>query len=138
MLKKNSWVQKILSYGFVGVIGTIVHFLTLIILVEVFKVGPILSSVIGFILTVILSFFLNSTYTFKGENRKRKYVFVKYVIVSLVGLSVNSLIMFFTITFLSLHYSIGQCIVIISIPVLNFLLNNFWTFSDKTSKGNIL
>ncbi|WHY76790.1 GtrA family protein [Neobacillus sp. WH10] len=134
MLKyKKSRLQKVIFYGFVGIIGTIVHFFTLVILVELFGVNPILSSIIGFILTVILSFVLNRKYTFKANSKNQKYLLIKYVIVSINGLMLNSLIMYFTVDILSIHYSFGQMIVVICIPIINFLLNNFWTFKEQTS-----
>ena len=55
--------KRILKYGLVGVLGTVVHWGTLIALVEGLRVDPMLSSTAGFILTLILSFYLNLRWT---------------------------------------------------------------------------
>ncbi|WLD93928.1 GtrA family protein [Alkalihalobacillus sp. AL-G] len=123
--------QKIISYGVIGVIGTIVHFSTLILLVELFGVDPVIGSLAGFILTVILSFLLNKTYTFKVRNRNNMILFIKYGVVSVVGFVMNYLIMYLTVDIYSLHYAIGQAMVVICIPITNFLLNNYWTFQQQ-------
>jgi len=125
---KYSNLHKVISYSFVGIIGTLIHFSTLVILVEAFKIDPLLSSGIGFILTVILSFVLNMKYTFKIKNRKKAHLFIKYLTTSIIGLMLNNCIMYYFVRILSLHYSIGQAVVVICIPIINFLINNYWTF----------
>jgi putative flippase GtrA len=133
MLKFNkSGFQKVLSYGVVGVLGTIVHFSTLIILVESFQLDPIISSLIGFIVTVVLSYFLNKTYTFKAGNGNNIILFTKYCVVSVIGFIMNYLIMYSTVEIYSLHYSVGQTVVVICIPITNFILNNYWTFIEDS------
>lgn len=121
-------IRKVISYGVVGVIGTIVHFATLVILVEVFGRDPISSSLIGFILTVIISYILNKTYTFQVKNKKDTILFLKYAAVSVTGFVMNYLIMYLTVEIFTIHYAIGQTIVVVCIPVTNFLLNNYWAF----------
>lgn len=132
MLKFNKRsVEKVISYGFVGVIGTVVHFSTMVGMVELLEADPVFSSLVGFILTVVLSFFLNKKYTFKSTSRDSTKLFVKYSMVSVIGFLLNFVIMYTTVHILTLHYSIGQIIVVIGIPITNFLLNNYWTFQTE-------
>ncbi|WP_066314439.1 GtrA family protein [Bacillus sp. FJAT-29814] len=126
--KRIGFYKKVGCYGVIGVIGTAVHLSTLVFLVEVFRLSPIFSSAIGFILTVLISFGLNRKYTFQENTNNSTNLFIKYFLVSILGLLTNSFIMYFTIEIHNLHYIFGQIITIICIPTMNFLLNNYWTF----------
>jgi putative flippase GtrA len=121
---------KLFSYGLVGVIGTLIHFSVLILLVELFQLDPVLSSSIGFIVTVIVSFYLNRRFTFRSKLSKTTVTFIKYTLVSCSGFILNSVIMYISVHILLFHYSIGQAIVVVVLPISNFLLNNYWTFKE--------
>ncbi len=132
MAKINSVpFKKFFIYGIVGVIGTFIHFLTLVLLVELFNQDPVFSSSIGFIFTVIISFILNKKFTFKTRSKNNSILFIKYSLVSISGFILNSLIMYLTVHVFTIHYFIGQAIVIIVLPISNFLLNHYWTFNEK-------
>ena len=123
--------NKLIAYGIIGLLGTLIHFTSLVFFVEIINLDPVLSSSIGFILTIIVSFILNKKFTFKVKTRSNSILFIKYTIVSFTGFFINSLIMYSTVHLLSIHYSIGQAIVVIVLPISNFLLNNYWTFYEK-------
>jgi putative flippase GtrA len=122
--------NKLFFYGLVGLLGTAIHFSTLVLLVEIFGLGPTFSSSIGFILTVIISFFLNKNYTFKVPGESSSTMLFKYILVSWSGFILNSLIMYLTVQVMSVNYMIGQAVVIVVLPITNFLLNNYWTFKE--------
>lgn len=126
----KSHVAKLFSYGIIGLVGTLIHFSILVLLVELFHLEPVLSSSIGFIVTVIVSFYLNRRFTFRTKSNQTTATFIKYSIVSCSGFILNSVIMYSSVHILSLHYSIAQAIVVIVLPISNFLLNNFWTFRE--------
>jgi putative flippase GtrA len=124
----EGYIGKVLRYGIVGVIGTVTHFSVLVILVELFNQSALLSSSIGFIVTVLISFVLNSKYTFKQGKDHNHIKFMKYAIVSCTGFLLNYVMMYTFVEILSFHYSIAQGFVVIVLPISNFLLNNYWTF----------
>jgi len=45
--------------------------------------------------------------------------------------------MFFIIKGLSLHYFFGELVTTLVIPVINFLLNNYWTFNIESEGGTL-
>lgn len=124
MIKINS---KFLKYAFVGVIGTFTHLGILTFLVEALRYHPVISSASGFLITVVISYYLNYKWTFQSKSRHRSAL-PRYVAVSLAGLCLNTTIMFITVNVLHLWYIIGQTISIIIIPVHNFVLNSSWSF----------
>ena len=102
-------------YLTVGLLGTAIHFVSTIFLVESLGLAPIPSSAIGFVLTVIVSFALNSAWTFRRSDRMGSR-FLKYSVVSVSGLVLNTVIMWVAVEWLAWHYLAGLCLVVLVIP----------------------
>jgi putative flippase GtrA len=126
-LKKNNLIKKFTKYFIVGIIGTVTHLSVLIVLVEFFKYNYILGSTIGFVLTVVISYYLNYIWTFRSREKHTKSL-PRYIIVSIIGLCLNTCIMFLAVNVFGLWYLIGQAITVLIIPVTNFILNSYWSF----------
>ena len=119
----------------VGLVGTIAHFGILTVFVEAFRQDPLLGSTVGFMVALTASYYLNRLWTFQSH-RAHTYVLPRYTIVSLVGLGLNTSIMFLTVRILDWWYLLGQLTVIGIVPISNFLLNLYWSFGEiGTSQG---
>lgn len=119
--------RGVLRYAIVGVLGTAIHFGVLAALVELGGVEPVLASAAGFIVTLIVSYVLNHRWTFASPARHRT-AFARYTAVSLLGLALNSLIMYLSVHVFGLWYIAGQALVVAAVPALNFVLNRSWSF----------
>jgi putative flippase GtrA len=126
MLVNKDLIFKFIKYSFVGVICTVIYFLSVFILVELFLTDPVVGSIIAFIIMTCFSFFLNRKYTFGGDFSHTKLI--RFLIVSMIGFILNFIIMYGIVNVLSFHYSIGELVTILVIPLINFTLNNYWTF----------
>ncbi len=126
LVEKHPELIKFNQYALVGVIGTLVHTVVLTISVELFKMAPIYSTMLGFIFSLVISYKLNSIWTF--STTVSIDVFFKYVATCLIGLLVNVLIMFVTVNMLNLYYLYGQLIAIAVVPVFNFTVSRLWVF----------
>ncbi|EPY09444.1 GtrA family protein [Paenibacillus alvei] len=125
--EKNNIILQFLKYGVIGIVGTILQSGTLILLVEFFKWEPIISTIIGFIFSLTFSYFANVRWTFPSTCNQIQ-VFIKYFVVSILGLLLNITVMYLIVYIFELWYLIGQMIVIILVPVFNFTLNKLWAF----------
>ncbi len=123
----NKSIKKFSKYFIVGIVGTFVHFSILVFLVEFLRCDPIISSIVGFIVTVLISYYLNYKWTFKSI-KKHSNVLPRYVVVSIIGFCLNTFIMFLTVKIIGLWYLIGQLITVVIIPISNFTLNSYWSF----------
>ena len=123
-------ILQFIRFGLVGIIATLCHMGTLIILVEIFKYIPLLASTIGFILAVLVSYILNYRFTFMVSGSHAMF-FPRYLIVCITGLTINTSIMYVTVNVLNWWYIIGQISTLAIVPVTNFTLNKFWTFKEK-------
>lgn len=124
---------EFIKYGLVGIVGTISHTLTLYFGVEELGLDPLLSSSLGFITSVIISFLMNTKWTFNSK-RPNKKSFIKYLLVCLIGLSINLTILYFFTYIIIYNYLIGQVIALFIVPIINFSLNKKWAFSVKQLK----
>ena len=128
-LKDNNLIKKFTKYFIVGIMGAFTHLSILILLVEVFKCNYILSSTVGFVLTVIVSYCLNYRWTFNSRGSHARSL-PRYTIVSLIGLCLNTCIMLLVVNIFGLWYLIGQAVTVIIIPATNFILNSYWSFKS--------
>lgn len=118
--------QEILVYGVIGVVNTLLHATTVIMLVEGSFTTAIPANVVGFGVANTVSFFANSFLTFRRRPSWRLYRM--FLTVSLASLIL-------TICLSSLaeamrwHYLFGLVLIILFGPVLTFLLHKVFTFS---------
>lgn len=119
--------KKFIRYGVVGATGTIIHLALLFLLVEVCSLHPVVASSGAFIVVIIVSYYLNYTWTFQAKNSHSKTL-VKYLAVCAIGFGLNAGIMFIFVDLLQLWYLFGQIVSIIVIPISNFILNSRWAF----------
>lgn len=126
MLLQRELVGRFIKYNFVGSISVGVYFLAVYILIEGYRWGPVVGSAAAFILMTIVSFLLNVRFTF-GSSITHQKLF-RFSLVSLVGFTLNVVLLFLVVHILSFHYVIGEIVTILIIPMVNFLLNHYWTF----------
>lgn len=124
---------KLYRYALVGIIGTISHISVLVLLVEDFYVDPVISSCVGFLVALMFSHILNHYWTFQSK-LSFFFTFPRYVMVSLIGLTLNTTIMHITVKMLNWWYVSGQILVILIVPITNFILNQYWSFKLKNSQ----
>lgn len=132
VFKKGSIVNEFIKYGLVGIIGTIIHTLVLIMCVELFVLPAVVATIIGFIFSLVVSYKLNSVWTFSNGSG-RSMNFAKYAITCMIGLLINIAIMFVVVDVFDALYLFAQVIAIIVVPVFNFTLSRYWVFKDVQS-----
>ena len=116
------------KYIVVGILGTATHLGLLYVTVEFFFFSPLLGSSTAFVWVVIQSYLLNHNWTFQSD-QKHACTLPRYLIVSGVGFLSNFLLMYFMVNVLEIWYMTAQILTALVIPIMNFLLNRYWTFS---------
>lgn len=129
MLLKRELVVRFLKYSVVGCINIGIYFLSIFVLIERYQWDPVAGSAAAFILMTIVSFLINVRFTFGGSFTHQR--FFRFLVVSLVGFTLNFFLMFLIVHILSFHYLMGEFVTILIIPMVNFLLNNYWTFQTQ-------
>jgi len=115
----------------VGVLNTLVDIGTLNFLSSItgvtggLKIIPL--NAISFTLAVFNSYFFNKTWTFEIAPKIVQKEFIVFIIVSLIGLSINSAIVFFGTTFLS-YFKISAGALMNLVKIFATLIVMFWNF----------
>jgi putative flippase GtrA len=118
-------------YVIVGLLGAVSHISTLTILVEIGRFHPVLGSILGFLVALGLSYWLNCYWSFEQSKQPHQKAIFRYIVVSVMGLCLNTLIMFGLINWAGMGYLLAQMIAAVVVPFHNFILNFYWTFQNR-------
>lgn len=118
---------QFVRFGSVGGASAVGHYGLLITLVQFFHVGPVRSSVAGALLGALINYSLNYRFTFQSTTRHVESV-TKFSLVATTGLLFNTLLMWFGVDILHIHYLLAQVIATVLIFLWNFGANRYWTF----------
>lgn len=120
-------MQTFIRYTISGGLAAIVHFLTLIALVEISAVDATLASATGFCLAVIVNYNLQYHWTFKSSG-SHKTIFTRYVVITFLMLGVNTLIFWVLYELQGVMYLLAQAIATAIVMFMNFTINKKYTF----------
>jgi len=119
------------KFAEVGVLNTLIDIGTLNFLsavtgiVKGLKIIPL--NAISFLLAATNSYFLNKAWTFEIETKMVQKEFIVFLIVSLIGLFLNSTIVFLGTTFLS-YFKISAGALMNLVKIFATLVVMFWNF----------
>ncbi|MDJ0832861.1 MAG: GtrA family protein [Gammaproteobacteria bacterium] len=117
-----------MKFSVVGVVNTLIHYALFYLLYSVFGVYHLLASTIGFIAAVINSFFFNKYWTFNSKSPNLGQQFVRFFIVSLLGLLINLMTMALLVEWLLIDPLLAQLAAIGLTLLVNFSGNKWWAF----------
>lgn len=120
--------KPFIKYAIVGVLGTAIDLGALYILVEYARMDVILASVFSFLLAVVNNFIINKAWTFQNKSKNYRKLFIKFLIVSLVGLLLTVSCMHLFVNVANIWYIFAKAITSLIVLSWNFLGNKFWTF----------
>lgn len=122
-------VRQFSLFTLVGAVGTLAHYLLLVILVDGFAVPPVPASMAGALLGALVNYVLNYRYTFASRKRHHEAM-PKFLAVAAVGFGLNAVLMWITVEIIGLYYLLGQLCATALVLVWNFFGNRFWTFGE--------
>ena len=130
-------MQTFIKYAISGGLATIVHFLILITLVEVFAIDATLASAIGFCMAVVVNYNLQYHWTFKSTG-SHKTIFTRYVFITFFMLGVNTLIFWVLYGLQGLSYILAQAIATAVVMFMNFTINKKYTFASTETTATVI
>jgi len=122
--------MRIVRYGVAGGLSMLVHLAVLLLLVELVGLGAVVSTTLGFLASVVVSFMLQHHWVFRASAARRTTA-PRFVAVTLFGLLLNTSIMAVGYRLFGLHYLFVQAVAFAAVPVSNYLLNRAWTFGSQ-------
>jgi len=122
--------EEFTRFIFVGLICTFVQYILLFILVELASVYAVTASAMAYILSAVVSYFLNYHFTFQVNNNHATTL-IKFIFMVLLGFLANTVIFYFVFNHFMLPYLFTQIVATVLVLMQNFMLSKYWTF--KTS-----
>lgn len=132
-------VQKFIKFGIVGATGFVIDFSLTYALIQLLACPEYVSNALGFTVAAGSNYVLNRVWTFHSRNPNVRGEFLRFFIVSLLGLGINNLILVGYIEFLGCPLSIygwvlpafwvAKILATGVVMVWNFAVNNRFTFS---------
>lgn len=114
-------LKQIVKFGFTGGISFIVDYSVLVFLTEILGLNYLVSNCLSFIISVIVNYILSIKFVFKSVNNNKVFDFIIFVVLSVVGLGLNSLIMFIYTNYIGIHYMISKIGATGVVMVFNFV-----------------
>lgn len=120
-----------LKYAVVGVMGTAIDVGSLYVFVERLHIPVLIAAALSFLLAVINNFLLNKFWTFQNGSRNLRKQFIKFSLVSLVGLGLTEVCMALLVYGLRIGYLPSKLVTSGIVLTWNFLANKHWTFTER-------
>ena len=119
---------KFLKFGLVGLSGVVVDFFVTWLCKEKLGINKYVANAIGFSLAVINNFLLNRYWTFEDTMQPAAEQFLKFALIALVGLAINSFLLFVILKFIKINFYVTKLLVIGLVFFWNFFMNYLFTF----------
>ena len=126
---EKAFLTKFLKFCVVGFSGTAIDFGLTWLCKEIFKVPKFLANATGFVVAATSNYILNRTWTWGSTNEQVGVEYVKFFAVSLIGLGLNTLILYIFNEKLKLNFYLSKVIATGVVMLWNFFANNFFTFA---------
>lgn len=120
---------KFLKFGVVGCSGMIIDFGTTYLCKEFLKINKYLSNGLGFIIAATSNYFLNRLWTFESNDENIGTQYFQFMIVSTIGLVINSLVLYILNDRLKWNFYLSKLFAIGITTIWNFFANLLFTFA---------
>jgi putative flippase GtrA len=123
-------LHRVVRFGLAGLVSTLAYFLLINALVLAAGMPPVAASVCAYLLSLGISYLLQSRFTFRVNADSVGQV-ARFVITSLAGLIVSWCVMAITIDVLTWPYFVGAVAICVLIPLVNFFVFRGWVFAMR-------
>lgn len=118
---KNELVQQIIKFAVCGGTGFVIDYVVFILLSQVLGVHYLIASIISFSISVIYNYILSIKWVFNVTKKQTSKEFILFIILSVIGLGLNSLIMYICVDIINIHELISKVIATAIVMVYNFI-----------------
>lgn len=115
-------IAQFMKFGVVGVIAFLIDYGLMVALTELFGVPYLISNTISFIVSVVFNYLASMRYVFeRRDDMSRRREFIIFVILSVIGLILNDVLMWFFVSLCFIDYRIAKFIVTFLVAIWNFV-----------------
>lgn len=118
---------RFIKFGLVGILNTLINWILFIILN---RLGSyyIISNIIAYSISTLNSYLWNSKWVFKYSGDSLKETSLKFIILNIIGLTLNTIILYLLVDIVGLRKLIALIITTGIVMILNYFINKIWVF----------
>lgn len=120
---------KFIKFGIVGFSGLLIDFALTWLLKEKARISPYVANAAGFIVAASSNWYLNRIWSFESQNSHLMEEYVAFLLVSLLGLLINTAVLFVGINKFKLNFYVAKAVAIAVTTFWNFFANYYYTFA---------
>ena len=121
-------LMKFIKFGAVGISGIAVDFGVTYLCKEILKIQKYVANAIGFTTAASTNYILNRIWTFHSTDPAIFLQYSKFLIISIVGLGINTLVLWILVSRYKKHFYLSKLFAVAVVMIWNFLANYFFTF----------
>lgn len=125
----KAFIAKFVKFGVVGGTGVFVDFFFTWLCKEKLNIHKYVSNTIGFSIAASTNWILNRIWTFHSQNPEMLKEYGDFLIISLVGLGINSLVLWILTDKLKINFYMSKLGAIAVTTLWNFFANYLYTFA---------
>jgi len=128
-LFSKTFLLKFLKFGVVGFSGVFIDFGITWFTKEKLRIPKYLANALGFTTAATTNYYLNRIWTFESNNPKVMVEFTEFFVISLVGLGLNTLILWLLVSRFKMNFYFAKLFAIGTVTIWNFFANALITFN---------
>ncbi|NVJ45503.1 MAG: GtrA family protein [Cytophagia bacterium] len=121
-------IFKFIRFCVVGFSGMLIDYSLTYLGKEKLKINKYVANGFGFICAATTNFFFNKFWTFEDSNPDQLIQYSKYLSIALVGLGINTLVIYLLVNKKDMNFYLAKLIAIAVAIVWNFTANYNFTF----------
>lgn len=125
----QAYFFKFIKFGIVGFSGLFIDFGITYLAKEKLNISKYIANAIGFLMAATSNYILNRVWTFQSTNPEVMVEFTEFFIISLIGLGVNTLLLWILVSKFKVNFYLAKVFAIGLVTLWNFLANAFITFN---------
>jgi dolichol-phosphate mannosyltransferase len=128
IIKDNK--KTFFPYLAISAFATSIDYLVLYLLTSFIGIFYLISSIISYCIGTTINYILNKRFNFKFTNKPVLKEFSTFMIINLLGLVLNSILMYFFVAFADLNYLIAKTISVFIVFFWNYIGNRYISFNQ--------
>lgn len=127
-LNLEKLIKQVIKFGLVGVIASLIDFGLLTMLTEFFNVYYLISAAVSFVVSTIFNYIASMRFVFesKFEKKQRHKEVIIFLVLSIIGLIVNQVMMWFFVDIMNIYYIFGKVLATVIVMIWNFVSRKIW------------
>lgn len=121
-------IFQMIRFSLTGTLATLIHFSTVIALVETTHLQPLTANIFGFFSGFIISFSGHRFWTFSETTQRIRTSLPKFIFIAGINLVGNQSLYYLLLKKLHFQYETALIIVLGLMALMTFLLSKWWAF----------